>query len=76
MPTFSVHMTMTVSAIITVEAGDVTEALENVYGSPDMPGPMGYGAFGQANVDEAGEWNPVAVYQDGNHNVPVWEDRS
>jgi len=76
MPTFSVHMTMAVSTTVTVEAGSVEEALEKVYGSPDMPGSITLGAFGPASVDEAGEWNPVAVYQDGNYKVPVWEDRS
>jgi len=76
MPTFSVHMTMAVSTTVTVEAGSVEEALETVYDSPDMPGSITLGAFGPASVDEAGEWEPVVIYQDGNYNVPVWQDRS
>jgi len=76
MPTYTVHLLQTISTAVEVEADNVDDALEKVYDSPDMPGPITHGAFGRASVDEAGEWTPVSVYQDGNYDKPVWEDRS
>ena len=73
MPTYDVHMTLTVSTTVTVEADSPGQAMELVYDSDDMPGPMVYGAFGQASVDEAGEWEPVAVYEG---DEEVWSDRT
>lgn len=73
MPTYDVHMILTVSTTVSVEAGDPEQAMELVYDSDDMPGSITYGAFGRASVDEAGEWTPVAVYEGGNE---VWSDRT
>ena len=72
MPRYSVHLTQSVSTTVEVEATSVEEALENVHNSPDMPGRITHGAFGQASVDEAGEWSPV-VYDTTNWDKPVWE---
>lgn len=71
---YSVSMVQTVSTVVEVEAESVEEALEKVYDSPDMPGSITLGAFGQASVDEAGEWTPVSVYDTANWDKPVWED--
>lgn len=73
---YSVHLVQTVSTTVEVEADSVDKALDQVYDSPDMPGSITHGAFGQASVDESGEWSPVAVYESDNWDKPVWEDRS
>lgn len=73
---YSVHLVQTVSATVQVEAESVDEALEKVYDSPDMPGAITHGAFGQASVDEAGEWEPVSVYDSAKWDKPLWEDRN
>ncbi len=69
---YAVHLVQTVSTTVEVEADTVEDALEKVYDSPDMPGGITHGAFGQATVDEAGEWNPVVVYDTANWDKPVW----
>jgi hypothetical protein len=43
-------------------------------GQPDMPGSITHGAFGQASVDEAGEWTPVAVYDTNDYSKTLWEE--
>lgn len=70
---FNVHLVLTVSTSVEVEADSVEEALEKVYDSPDMPGSITYGAFGSASVDEAGEWEPVSVYNADDWSRPAWE---
>lgn len=70
---YSVHLVQTVSTTVEVEAESVEEAIDKVYDSDDMPGGITYGAFGQASVDEAGEWTPIAVYDAGNFDKPLWE---
>jgi hypothetical protein len=72
-PRYSVHLTETISTTVEIEAATVEEALENVYNSPDMPGSITVGAFGQASVDESGDWEPVIVYDTADWNKPVWE---
>lgn len=72
MAKYTVHLTQTVSTAVNVEAGSPEEAVELAYDSPDMPGSMTYGAFGDASVDESGEWMAVAV-TDGN-GEEVWSD--
>lgn len=58
---WTVYVTNTVSAAVTVEAEDIDAALDAVYDSPDMPGSITIGAFGPTPVDEDGEWQPVSV---------------
>lgn len=70
---YTVHLTQTVSTAVEVEADSVEEALENVYDADDMPGSITHGAFGQASVDESGEWTPVEVYDADNKTV--WSER-
>lgn len=74
MPTYSVHIIQTVSTSVEVEADSVEEVLEKYYDSPGMPASITVGAFGAASVDEAGEWEPVAIYDTANWDKPVWED--
>lgn len=69
---YNVHLVQTISTSVEVEAGSVEEALEKVYDSPDMPGSITQGAFGQASVDESGEWEPVTVYDVSNWDKPLW----
>lgn len=71
---YSVHLVQTVSTTVEVEADSVEDALEKVYTADDMPGSITHGAFGQASVDEAGEWTPVTVYDSANWDKPLWED--
>lgn len=61
MPTFNVHLTETVSTTVTVEADDYQAAMEAAWDSDNMPGSITYGAFGQAPVDEAGDWEVFQV---------------
>lgn len=70
---YSVHLVQTVSTTVEVEADSVEEALDKVYDSDDMPGSITHGAFGQASVDEAGEWTPVVVYDADSNDKPLWE---
>lgn len=70
---YAVHLVQTVSTTVTVDAATVEEALEKVYDSPDMPGAITHGAFGQASVDAASEWDPVVVYDADNWDTPLWE---
>ncbi len=71
---YAVHMTQTVSTAVEVEAASVGSAFEKANYSDDMPGSITHGAFGQASVDEAGEWTPVSVYDVNNYDKPLWED--
>jgi hypothetical protein len=61
MPKFTVHFQMPVSIDITVEADNPEQAIDLAYDSDDMPGSMAHDAFGDAPVDEDGDWRPVAV---------------
>jgi hypothetical protein len=72
MPQYTVHMVSTISVAVTVEAEDKDAAIELAYDSPDMPGSMSHGAFGQASVDESGEWSPSAVTDE--RGFTVWEE--
>jgi hypothetical protein len=69
MPTYDVHLTHMVSTTVTVEADDPEQATERVFESPKMPGSITYGAFGAATVDDAGEWDAVAVYDQAGREV-------
>lgn len=70
MDTYTVHFTSTISTAVTVEANSPEDAIELAYDNPKMPGSMCYGAYGDASVDESGEWEPIAV-SDADHNE-VW----
>lgn len=67
MPKYNVHLIETISTTVTVEADSIEDAQELAYQSDDMPGSITYGAFGQASVDEAGDWEVASVSDtDGN----------
>lgn len=74
MPKFNVHLIETVSTVVTVEADSYDEAMELAYDSPDMPGGITVGAFGQASVDEDGEWTAVAVSDENGEDV--WREKT
>lgn len=69
MPKFNVHLIEVVSTTVTVEADNPGHAMELAYESDDMPGSMTYGAFGQASVDEAGEWEVDSVTDENGDEV-------
>jgi len=70
-PTYNVHLIETVSTTVTVDADSPEAAIDLAYESNDMPGSMGYGAFGSASVDEAGEWEAAAVTNENGDEVWV-----
>jgi hypothetical protein len=61
MATYNVHFLMGVTSVVTVEATGPAEAIKLAAESEDMPGSMGYRAFGSASVDESGDWEPIVV---------------
>lgn len=69
MPAYTVTMQLIVSTTVEVEADNPEAAIEAAYQSDNMPSTIGHGAFGQASVDEAGEWEPNEVYEG---NAVVW----
>lgn len=69
---FIVHLQQVVYMDISVEAKTAEEAIELASASDGIPGPMVYGAFGLADVDESGEWTAIAV-SDINGNE-VWSE--
>lgn len=74
MTTYRVYVSQTVSAVVEVEADSVGEALDTFHEADGMPGSLTVGAFGQVDVDEDGEWQPVLVTdEDG---LEVWNERS
>jgi hypothetical protein len=72
MSRFTVSLINTVSAAVEVEADTYDDAIEKAFESDDMPGPITYGAFGQADVDE-GDWQPYSVYDEAGRTV--WSER-
>jgi hypothetical protein len=70
MPTYLVHITQTVSAVLRIEAESPEEALEDFENHDDMPGRICHQAFGDARVDESGEWEPQSVTTPD--DVQVW----
>lgn len=70
---FLVHIAEVVSTSVEVEADSAEEAAETYNESPDMPASMTHGAFGQITVDEAGEWEAVAI-TDTDTGEQVWEN--
>lgn len=71
MPRYRVFVTNVVSTVVEVEAGSPDEAVEFAFDSPDMPGSITIGAFGQTSVD-AGEWEPKIVMDEA--GTEVWKD--
>lgn len=61
MTQYRVQLVMTVSTSVPVVTKNAEAAIDAAFESDKMPGSMTYGAFGDASVDEAGEWLPVAV---------------
>lgn len=71
---YAVHLVLAVSTTVEVEADSIEDAKEKAFDSPDMPGTMGHGAFGQASVDEAGDWEPIAIYDASDYDKVLWEE--
>lgn len=71
MAEFTVYLELRVSTSIVMEADSPEDAIEAAYASPDTPSSIGHGAFGQAPVDEAGEWEPLVVSNDRGEEVRV-----
>lgn len=71
--TYLVHIAEVVSTTVEVKATSADKAAETYYESPDMPGSMVHGAFGQVTVDEAGEWEAIAI-TDTSTGEQVWEN--
>lgn len=70
MPTFNVHITLTVSTTVDVEASDYAEALELWPDSEQAPGSITHGAFGSGSpVDESGDWTAQVVYDESGKEV-------
>jgi hypothetical protein len=65
---FYVHLINQVSTAIEVEAETAEEAMEAVYDSPDMPGGITVGAYGQNSVDDGG-WEAYSVSDESGETV-------
>ncbi len=72
MAKYTVYLYSTLSTSVNVDAEDPDEAIDLAYESPEMPGSMGFRAFGRASVDCSNVWEPSSVVDE--NGKTVWSE--